>query len=103
MEIADGKAVLSFDHVGSGLVAQGGELQGFAICGADGRFVAARSVISGDQVIVWSEQVHEPIAVRYAWADNPAGANLYNVEGLPASPFTTEASITPVQLRRTSS
>lgn len=103
MEIADGKAVLSFDHVGSGLVAQGGELQGFAICGADGRFVAARAVISGDQVIVWSEQVHEPIAVRYAWADNPAGANLYNVEGLPASPFTTEASITPIQLRRTSS
>lgn len=81
---------LRFDHVGSGLVARGGELGGFTICGPDGVFVPAQAEIVGDTVIVSSEHVREPQHVRYAWADNPADANLYNREGLPASPFTTE-------------
>jgi len=103
MEIVEDKIHIRFDHVGGGLVARGGELGGFAICGTDGTYVPARAVISGDQVIVTHEQIREPVHVRYAWADNPAAANLYNVEGLPASPFTTEDSITPVPLRRITS
>lgn len=83
---------LYFDHVGSGLVAKGDEeLHGFEICAADGRFVPARAELAGDTVVVSSDQVPAPRHVRYAWADNPASANLYNKEGLPASPFTTES------------
>lgn len=86
-----GKAVhLQFDHVGSGLIARGGVLSGFAVCGADGKFLPAQAVIDGDQIIVTHERISDPVHVRYAWADNPQGANLYNMEGLPASPFTTE-------------
>jgi len=66
-------------------------LAGFAIAGADHRFVRAQAMIDGDRVVVWSPEVAEPVAVRYAWADNPAGANLYNSRGLPATPFRTDA------------
>jgi len=89
LRMEGGRAVLSFDHVGGGLVCRGSALKEFAIAGADRRFVRAKAVIRGDEVVVWSDQVTEPVAVRYAWADNPAGANLYNTEGLPASPFRT--------------
>ena len=79
---------LTFDHVGGALVARGGgQLEHFAIAGEDGRFVRAEARIVGDEVEVWSEEVKRPTAVRYAWADNPESANLYNKEGLPASPF----------------
>ena len=61
----------------------------FAICGADRQFVWANSKIEGNEVVVWSVQISSPVAVRYAWADNPA-CNLYNSEGLPVSPFRTE-------------
>lgn len=82
---------LRFTHTGSGLVAKGnGVLKGFAIAGPDKRFVWADAVIEGTEVVVRSRQVTEPVAVRYAWADNPEGANLYNREGLPASPFRTD-------------
>ena len=84
------KATVSFASVGSGLVAKGGPLGGFAVAGPDGKFVWAQARIEGDKVEVWSEAVPTPVAVRYAWADNPATANLYNKEGLPASTFTTE-------------
>lgn len=85
------KIILSFDHTGSGLaVRDGGELRHFAIAGADGRFVWAQARITGDRVEVWSEAISHPAVVRYGWADNPAGANLINREGLPASPFSTE-------------
>ncbi|MGQ9462344.1 MAG: sialate O-acetylesterase [Candidatus Fervidibacter sp.] len=89
MRIEGNKIRLFFDHVGSGLVAKGGELRGFAIAGKDGKFVWANAKIEGDTVLVWSEQVPEPVAVRYGWADNP-DCNLYNKEGLPASPFRTD-------------
>jgi len=65
------------------------ELKGFAIAGADMQFVWARAVLDGNTVIVSSDQVLRPVAVRYDWADNPDG-NLYNREGLPASPFRTD-------------
>jgi sialate O-acetylesterase len=89
MEIKGNKVVISFTRVGKGLVARGGPLKTFEICGADGKYVWAKAVIKSDNVIVWSDSVSNPTAVRYAWADTPAGANLYNGEGLPASPFET--------------
>lgn len=79
---------LSFDYVGSGLIAKDEtRLYHFAIAGADRKYVWAQAKIEGDQVVVWSDQVLNPVSVRYAWADNPRSANLYNVDGLPASPF----------------
>ena len=91
MKVADRQATLTFGGVGSGLVAQGGgPLLGFTVAGADRKFVPAQARIVGNKVVVSSAAVAAPVAVRYAWADNPAGANLYNKEGLPASTFTTE-------------
>lgn len=90
MKVEGGKIRLSFDHVGSGLVAGDGEaLQGFAIAGADRKFVWAEANIDGRTVVVGSDQVASPVAVRYAWADNPV-CNLYNKENLPAGPFRTD-------------
>lgn len=92
MEITGNQIVISFKHVGSGLIAKGGgELHQFAIAGADKKFVWAKAKIKDDKVVVWSENVNAPVAVRYAWADNPEGANLYNQEDLPASPFRTDS------------
>lgn len=90
MKIKSNKAVLSFDHVGGGLVYKGDELLGFAVAGSDGKFVWAEARIKDDKVIVWNDEISEPVKVRYAWADNPDTANLYNKEGLPASPFQAE-------------
>jgi len=90
MKIEGGKIRVAFDHTGGGLVARGGPLRRFAIAGKDRRFVWARAEIDGDSVVVWSPDVPHPVAVRYAWADNPAGCNLYNRAGLPASPFRTD-------------
>ncbi len=86
----DGKDVeLNFDHIGSGLMAKGGTLRGFAVAGADKKFYWARARIAGNQVILRSDKVPHPVAVRYGWASNP-DCNLYNKEGLPASPFRTD-------------
>ncbi|WP_460502470.1 sialate O-acetylesterase, partial [Hymenobacter agri] len=91
LKVAGNKATLSFASVGGGLVARGGgELKGFAVAGPDGKFVWAQARIEGSKVVVWNDAVPAPTVVRYAWADNPEGANLYNREGLPASTFTTE-------------
>jgi sialate O-acetylesterase len=91
MKVEGNKIVLTFDHVGSGLMAKGnGKLKYFSIAGKDKRFVWAKAKIENNKVVVWSDKVTNPVAVRYAWADNPAGANLYNKEGLPASPFRTD-------------
>jgi sialate O-acetylesterase len=67
----------------------GEALAEFAIAGIDKKFVWAKAKIEGDSVVVWSDKVPEPKFVRYAWADNPVNPNLYNREGLPASPFAT--------------
>lgn len=86
--IEENKMVINFTHTGSGLVANDGEeLSEFAIAGADKKFVWAKAKIEGDKVIVWNDEIKEPRYVRYAWADNPVNPNLYNKEGLPASPF----------------
>jgi len=89
-EIKDGKVILSFTHVGKGLDAKGGPLVGFTICGEDRKFVKAEAVIQDDRVIVSSKDVAKPMAVRYGWANYMAGLNLYNKDGLPASPFRTD-------------
>jgi len=90
MKVNGNRIVLYFDHVGGGLAAGGNEqLKGFAIAGADREFVWADARIEGDTIVVSSDKVSEPVAVRYAWADNPV-CNLYNKEGLPATPFRTD-------------
>lgn len=91
MRIENNKIILSLTNTGSGLMAKGSdELKGFAICGKDRKFVWANAEIRGNKVVVWSDEILNPVAVRYAWADNPVGANLFNTEGLPASPFRTD-------------
>jgi len=91
--INGGKAVLSFSNTGSGLMAKGdayGYLKGFAIAGADGQYHWAKAWIENNKVVVFNESISNPVSVRYAWADNPEDANLYNKEGLPACPFRTD-------------
>jgi sialate O-acetylesterase len=92
MIIAGDNAILSFEHVGGGLKARDryGYLNGFSIAGEDRIFHWARAHIQGDKVFVYSQKVKQPVAVRYGWADNPDDVNLYNAEGLPASPFRTD-------------
>jgi sialate O-acetylesterase len=91
MKIQDNKIIITFTNIGSGLTAKGdGELKHFAIAGSNKEFVWAKAKIEGDKVIVCNVNITNPVAVRYAWADNPEGANLYNKEGLPASPFRTD-------------
>ncbi len=90
MKVEGGAIRLSFEHIGGGLVAKGGDLVGFAVAGADKKFVWANARIDGDTVVVSEDQIARPVAVRYAWADNPQ-CNLYNKEGLPASPFRTDS------------
>lgn len=81
---------IHFDHVNGGLVSKTPQLGGFAIAAADRKFVTADAVIDGDSVVVSSPAVTQPVHVRYAWADNPATASLFNAEGLPAAPFRTD-------------
>ncbi|HEU0010839.1 MAG TPA: sialate O-acetylesterase [Verrucomicrobiae bacterium] len=113
VKIKDGEAILSFDHIGAGLEARSlppraGDtnarptllynaatghlvqpLVGFSICGEDRKFVWAGARIVGDKVVVSSDQVAKPVAVRFGWADFPV-VNLWNSDGLPASPFRTD-------------
>jgi len=89
MKVEDNKARIAFKHVGGGLEAKGEKLTGFSIAGEDKTFVWADAKIDGNSVVVWSEKVAKPAAVRYAWADYPE-CNLYSKEGLPASPFRTD-------------
>ena len=85
------RIVLSFTNTGGGLITNDGEeVSEFAIAGSDKKFVWAKAKIEGDKVVVWSDEVASPQYVRYAWADNPVNPNLYNKEGLPASPFRTD-------------
>ena len=102
LQVDGSKVRLAFDHIGSGLIVgakQGraaavedkeGKLKRFAIAGADKKWFWAEALIEKDTVVLSSAEVLEPVAVRYAYAMNPDGANLYNREGLPASPFRTD-------------
>lgn len=89
-EIQGDKIIISFNQVGAGLQAKGGEgIKGFAIAGKDKKFVWASAKIEGDKIFVWHPKISKPVAVRYGWADNPE-CNLYNLSGFPASPFRTD-------------
>lgn len=92
MQKQGNKIVLSFTDTGSGLMAQGkyGYLEGFEIAGADRKFYWAKAEIEDGKVVVWSDEVKDPVAVHYGWADDNMEANLFNKEGLPAAPFRTD-------------
>ncbi|HWC88529.1 MAG TPA: sialate O-acetylesterase, partial [Pirellulales bacterium] len=89
MQVDGDRIRIRFRHA-EGLTAKGGSPKRFAIAGEDRKFVWADARIDGDSVVVSSPQVSHPVAVRYAWANNPEGANLYNAAGLPASPLRTD-------------
>jgi sialate O-acetylesterase len=88
----NGKAIISFKFADSGLMVKDkfGYLKGFEIAGADKKFYYAKAEIEGDKVVVYNPNVKNPVAVRYAWADAPTDANLFNSAGFPASPFRTD-------------
>lgn len=91
MKIDGRRIILYFDEAEGGLrTKDGGPLRHFAIAGEDGRFVWADAVIKGRTVVVSSPEVEHPVAVRYAWANNPEGANLCGKNGVLASPFRTD-------------
>ena len=90
METKGNRIILSFDDAGRGLSCRGGRLKHFAIAGEDRKFVWADAVIKGGKVVVSSPEVEHPVAVRYAWSNNPEEANLCNKDGLLASPFRTD-------------
>ena len=102
LKVEGDKIRLSFDHVGDGLIVgkkqglnptepvKGGKLERFAVAGADKVWHWANATIEGDTVVVSSDEVAKPVAVRYAYSMNPTGANLYNKDGFPASPFRTD-------------
>jgi sialate O-acetylesterase len=96
----EGSAVrVEFDHADGGLKSADGALKGFAIAGEDRKFVWADARIDGNSVVVSAAGVPKPVAVRYAWAENPK-CNLFNGEGLPASPFRTDEWPSTVQQKK---
>ncbi len=92
MKIEGNNIRISFTHAGSGLLAKDkyGYVKGFEIAGSDQKFKYAKAWIEGNTVVVASSQVSNPVAVRFAWADNPEDANLFNKDGFPAVPFRTD-------------
>jgi sialate O-acetylesterase len=91
MQVENNKIILSFSNFGSQMQFKGeGTHTNFAIAGEDKKFVWAEAKIENGKIIVWSAAITNPVAVRYAWADNPEGEKLFNTEGLPASPFRTD-------------
>jgi sialate O-acetylesterase len=92
VKFENGKAIVSFKFADGGLTVKDkfGYVRGFEIAGADKKFYYARAEIAGDKVSVYSENVKNPAAVRYAWSDAPVDANLYNAAGFPASPFRSD-------------
>jgi sialate O-acetylesterase len=89
MRTEGNRAVLSFDNVGAGLECKGPKLIGFTIAGPDHKFVPADAEIRGETVVVSSPAVEKPVAVRYGWANFPV-VNLWNKNGIPATPFRTD-------------
>ncbi len=92
MQVNGNKVIISFKNVGSGLMVKDryGYIKGFAIAGEDKKFYWAKAYLDGNKVIVENENISKPVAVRYAWANNPEDANLFSKEGLPVCPFRTD-------------
>ena len=92
MEVKDDSLVIHFTKESGDIVTRDkyGYVRGFQIAGADKKFHWAKAYINNNSVIVYSEDVQNPLAVRYAWSDNPGAIDLYNTQGLPASPFRTD-------------
>jgi sialate O-acetylesterase len=92
MSVKDGKVVLTFNNIYSGLVVKNkyGYINGFEIAGSDQQFHYAKAWMENGNVVVFSEKVSQPVAVRYCWSDDPNDVNLFNSEGLPAAPFRTD-------------
>jgi sialate O-acetylesterase len=92
IKIEGNKIRLSFAQAGSGLMVKDkyGYVKGFEVAGIDQKFHYAKAAIEGNDVVVYSEAVSQPVAVHFAWADNPEDANLFNKEGFPAVPFRTD-------------
>jgi sialate O-acetylesterase len=93
MQIEGNKIRVTFKHTGGGLTTKDkyGYVKGFALAGADKKFVWAKAYVENKTtLVVYSDEVANPVAIRYGWADNPEDVNLYNAEGLPASPFRTD-------------
>ena len=99
MKVHGDRVHIEFDEINNGLIVKNGvELHGFTVAGADDKFYPAKASIEGKIVIVQSDQVPQPMSVRYGWADNPAGINLFNrdilfKDGLPAPPFEGKARV----------
>jgi sialate O-acetylesterase len=89
MSVEGNKVVLSFKHTGKGLEAKGGVPLGFTVAGEDHKFSNALAEIKGDKVVVWSPLIEKPVAVRFGWNNYPY-VDLWNKDGLPASPFRTD-------------
>jgi sialate O-acetylesterase len=91
LKIENDRVRISFKNTGGGLVTWKNDvLKNFIISGEDRKFVEAEAFIDGNTVIVMSDKIKSPIAVRYAWSDAPEDCNFYNIEGLPTSPFRTD-------------
>ncbi len=90
MEVSGDNIIISFSNIGSGLMIKGDKLRGFEIAGMGGQFFPADATIQGDQVIVHSDKIKYPAAVRFGWKDDAKDDNLFNKEGFPASPFRTD-------------
>jgi sialate O-acetylesterase len=89
LDVKEGKAVVSFKNTGGGLEAKGGEPTGFTVAGKDRKWHNAKAEIKDGKVVVWSDEVKEPVAVRFGWANYPV-VNLFGKDGLPASAFRTD-------------
>ncbi len=96
MKVEGNKIRITLTNIGSGLIAHDkyGYLKGFEIAGSDQKFQYAKAWIEGSEVVVANESITQPKAVRFAWADNPEDANLFNKEGFPAVPFRTDSWMT---------
>ena len=90
MVIEGDKIRLYFDYTAENLLAVDGDLKTFVIAGNNKNFKPANAVIDGSSILVSHSEIKHPVAVRYAWADNPESCNLYNSAMLPASPFRTD-------------
>lgn len=93
MSVDRNKVTLNFKHLGGGLVARDGDLKGFVVYSKD-KEAAATAKFQGDTIVVSSDEIADPVGVRYGWANVP-DVNLYNKAGLPASPFQTDGAYAP--------